>query len=118
MEDIAVLLPKLLSIFALAFFYFWPAIPAGLALGLPPLLVIITTSLSYACGVVVVTLLGERVRGWVIRNAAGTQSSSSLGTRASCPQVRSSLFDEVRACTAGPPPPAFAAGSAVRSRPA
>ncbi len=67
MEDIAVLLPKLLSIFALAFFYFWPAIPAGLALGLPPLLVIITTSLSYACGVAVVTLLGERVRGWVMR---------------------------------------------------
>ena len=67
MQEIAVLLPKLLSIFALAFFYFWPAIPAGLALGMSPLLVILTTSLSYACGVAVVTLLGERVRAWVIR---------------------------------------------------
>lgn len=67
MEDIAVLLPKVLSIFALAFFYFWPAIPAGLALGLPPVVVIITTSLSYACGAAVVTLLGERVREWVMQ---------------------------------------------------
>jgi hypothetical protein len=67
LEDIGVLLPKLLSIFALAFFYFWPAIPAGLALGLSPLAVIVTTSLSYACGAAVVTLLGERVRGWVMR---------------------------------------------------
>ena len=30
-------------------------------------MVIITTSLSYACGVAVVTLLGERVREWVMR---------------------------------------------------
>jgi hypothetical protein len=29
--------------------------------------VIITTSLSYACGAAVVTLLGERVRDWVMR---------------------------------------------------
>ena len=67
MEDLAVLLPKVISIFAMAFFYFWAAIPAGLALGLPPVLVIITTSLSYACGAAVVTLLGERVREWVMR---------------------------------------------------
>jgi hypothetical protein len=67
LEDIAILLPKVLSIFALAFFYFWPAIPAGLALGLSPVVVIITTSLSYACGAAVVTLLGERVREWVMR---------------------------------------------------
>jgi hypothetical protein len=66
-QDILVLIPKVVSIFALAFFYFWPAIPAGLALGLSPLLVTLTTSLSYACGVAVVTLLGERVRAWVMR---------------------------------------------------
>ena len=67
MEDIATVIPKLVSIFALAFFYFWPAIPAGLALGLSPPLVILTTSLSYAAGAAVVTLLGERVRAWVMR---------------------------------------------------
>jgi hypothetical protein len=67
LDDLATLIPKLLSIFGLAFFYFWPSIPAGLALGLSPLAVIVTTSLSYAAGVAVVTLLGERVRDWVMR---------------------------------------------------
>ncbi|MBZ0290772.1 MAG: small multi-drug export protein [Anaerolineae bacterium] len=67
MQEIAVLIPKIVSIFALAFFYFWPAIPAGLALGLSPLAVILTTSLSYATGVAVVTLLGERVRASVMK---------------------------------------------------
>ena len=43
-------LPAIASIFGLAFFYFWPAIPAGLALGLSPLIVIATTSLSYMSG--------------------------------------------------------------------
>jgi len=66
LDDLAALIPKLLSIFGLAFFYFWPSIPAGLALGLSPLVVILTTSLSYAAGGAVVTLLGERVRDWIM----------------------------------------------------
>ncbi|MEO8606913.1 MAG: small multi-drug export protein [Chloroflexota bacterium] len=81
MQDILVLIPKVASIFALAFFYFWPAIPAGLALGLSPLLVILTTSLSYACGAAVVTLLGERMRAWIMRrlgNKAEVKSDSFL----------------------------------------
>lgn len=81
MQDIAVLIPKIVSIFALAFFYFWPAIPAGLALGLSPIIVILTTSLSYACGAAVVTLLGERVRAWVMKrlgNKAEVKSDSFL----------------------------------------
>lgn len=61
------LLPALLSTFGMAFLYFWAAIPAGLALGLPPLVVIVTTVASYALGVAVVTLLGEGVRAWVLR---------------------------------------------------
>jgi len=67
LDDLPALLPKLLSIFGLAFFYFWPALPAGLALGLSPPLVVLTTSLSYAAGVAAVTLLGDRVRDWIIR---------------------------------------------------
>ncbi len=67
METIADSLSKILSIFGLAFFYFWPSIPAGLALGLSPITVMLTTSLSYASGVAVVTLLGERVRDWVLK---------------------------------------------------
>jgi hypothetical protein len=65
--DLAADLPKIISTFGLAFFYFWPSIPAGLALGLSPVVVIITSSLSYACGAAVVALLGERVRDWVLK---------------------------------------------------
>jgi hypothetical protein len=61
------------SIFALAFFYFWPAIPAGLALGLSPLIVIATTSLSYISGVVLVVVVGGRFRQWVM-NRLGRDS--------------------------------------------
>lgn len=61
------LLPAILSTFSLAFFYFWPAVPAGLALGMPPLLVILTTSASYALGVALVTVAGEAVRTWIMR---------------------------------------------------
>lgn len=59
--------PRIVSVFALAFFSFWPAIPAGLALGLAPPLVIATTTLSYVCGVALVLLPGERLRAWVLR---------------------------------------------------
>lgn len=59
--------PKVVSIFALAWFSFWPAIPAGLALGLSPIVVIATTTLSYASGVAAVVLVGGRVREWVMR---------------------------------------------------
>jgi hypothetical protein len=65
-QDIIAAIPKIVSIFALAFFSFWPAIPAGLALGLGPITVIITTTLSYASGVALVTLFGDRVRNWII----------------------------------------------------
>lgn len=57
----------IISIFGLAFFYFWPAIPAGLALGLSPLIVILTTSLSYIAGVAAVTLFGTRLRDWILQ---------------------------------------------------
>lgn len=67
MQEIFIALPKILSIFAVAFFTFWPAIPAGLALGLSPVVVIFTTTLSYICGVVLVLMPGERLRGWVMR---------------------------------------------------
>lgn len=80
MDDVFVLIPKFASIFALAFFYFWPSIPAGLALGLSPLAVILTTSLSYACGAAVVTLLGERVRAWVMHRL-GRKAEVAAGGR-------------------------------------
>ncbi len=65
--DWLTLLPQLISIFALAWVSFWPAILAGLALGLPPVLVIATTALSYASGAALVTLVGGRLREWVTK---------------------------------------------------
>lgn len=72
MEALIAGLPRVAGIFALAWFAFWPAIPAGLALGLPHWVVILTTTVSYISGVVVVALVGGRIQTWAIRR---------LGTR-------------------------------------
>ncbi|MBX3081834.1 MAG: small multi-drug export protein [Anaerolineae bacterium] len=60
-------LSKVASIFAWAFLSFWTAIPGGIALGLTPLVVGVTAWFSYSVGVVVVVLLGEPIRAWVMR---------------------------------------------------
>ncbi len=67
MGDVLRLLPQLVSVFAIAFISFWAAIPAGLALGLGPIPVVITTVLSYASGVGVVVLVGKPLRDWLMR---------------------------------------------------
>ena len=67
MEDLFIVAPKVVSLFGLAFFYFWPAMPAGLAMGLNPLVVVITATLSYVSGAALMLVFGERVRGWVTR---------------------------------------------------
>jgi len=66
-QQLGIMIPKVLSIFALAWFAFWPAIPAGLALGLSPIVVIVTTTLSYSSGAALVMLVGRRAREWVMR---------------------------------------------------
>lgn len=81
MPDIVVAdLPRLISIFGLAFFSFWTAIPAGLALGLTPVAVVTSTSLSYASGVALVTLFGDRVRARLIKRRR-VQPESAAGAR-------------------------------------
>lgn len=77
MDSLLLDLSKIASIFALAFFSFWPAIPAGLALGLSPLVVIVTTTLSYVCGVALVALFGGRVRDWVMKRLARNQAANA-----------------------------------------
>lgn len=67
MEIILAEIAKILSIFGLSWFSFWPAIPAGLALGLHPLAVILITSTSYMSGVLVVILPAKSIREWVMR---------------------------------------------------
>lgn len=66
-EPLLAEIAKVASTFTLAFFSFWTAIPAGLALGLTPLVVIATTTLSYASGVALITLFGGRIRDWIMR---------------------------------------------------
>ena len=57
---------KAVSIFGLAWFSFWPAIPAGLALGLHPLAVILITSSSYISGILLFVLPSQSVRQWAM----------------------------------------------------
>jgi hypothetical protein len=56
------LLAALSAIFGWAFFSFWSAIPAGVAMQVAPVLVIVTVSLSYASGVALVVLAGIPLR--------------------------------------------------------
>lgn len=67
MDSVLTTIPKIVSIFLLAWFSFWPAIPAGLALGLSPLVVIVTTTLSYTSGVGLVVVFGGWIRERIMR---------------------------------------------------
>src|SRR5579872_1554964 len=60
--SIAAAISALVGIFGLAFFWFWGAIPAGIALGLNPVIVTITVWLSYTSGVVIIALIGGPLR--------------------------------------------------------
>ena len=60
-------LPGLVSIFGIAFLHLLASVPAGLALRLNPLAIIITVTLAYATGVAVVVLPGQRVRDWLMK---------------------------------------------------
>jgi hypothetical protein len=70
------MLPKLGSIFALAFIYFWASIPAGIALEVPPVIVLFTAWVSYTAGVVVVVLLGAPARAALLKRFGGKVASN------------------------------------------
>lgn len=61
------LLPAAISTFGVAFVYFIGAIPAGVGLGLSPLLAAIIAWLSYTAGAALVALGGASLRGWLMR---------------------------------------------------
>lgn len=63
-------LGSLATVFGWAFFSFWSAIPAGIALGLPPVLVGLTVTLSYSAGAAAVLLLGAPLRDRIQRRLA------------------------------------------------
>ncbi len=67
MDIILAEIAKVASTFGIAWFSFWGAIPAGLALGLHPIAIIIITSLSYLSGILIVILPAKSVRDWVMK---------------------------------------------------
>lgn len=76
------LLPELLkgvSVFALAFVAFWPAIVTGVALGLHPGMVVALTVLSYSCGVLLIAVFGGRVRAWLMKRLGKGDAALSSG---------------------------------------
>ncbi len=70
----------LLSVFGVAFLYFWGSIPLGIAQGLPPAVVVITASLSYALGVGITILAGQPIRDWIMRRF-GSRVASDPNSR-------------------------------------
>ncbi len=74
--SIAATLSALVGVFGLAFFWFWGAIPAGIALGLNPLLVAVTVWLSYVSGVVIIALIGGPLRRRIMARFAKKDGSS------------------------------------------
>ncbi len=60
-------LAKLVAVFALGAVELWAAIPAGLALNASPVVVGVVAAAGAMLGVLVVVVLGERVRDWVVR---------------------------------------------------
>jgi hypothetical protein len=70
------MLPKLGSIFTLAFIYFWASIPTGIALAVPPIIVLLTAWVSYTAGVVVVVLLGAPARAALLKRFGGKVASN------------------------------------------
>lgn len=79
MEIVIAEIAKLMSIFGLSWFSFWPAIPAGLALGLHPATVVLVTSISYMSGVLIVILPAKSVRDWVMRRWSKNLNLSDEG---------------------------------------
>jgi hypothetical protein len=54
----------------------WASIPAGMALGVNAVAVVITAAVSYACGVALVVLVGQPARDWILRRFGGKASSN------------------------------------------
>lgn len=70
---------QLLTVFALAIVELWAAIPAGLALGLNPVLVGLCASAGAILSTVIVTLTGERLRNWLVRRHSRKKNPQQPG---------------------------------------
>lgn len=70
---------KLLPVIALATIELWAAIPAGLALGLDPFLVGLGASIGAILGTLIVVLVGERLRNWLVRRYSVKKERQKTG---------------------------------------
>ena len=65
------------TIFGWSFFSFWSAIPAGIALGVTPIVVILTVTISYGCGAALVVLAGTPLRERIKRRMENRSDKTS-----------------------------------------
>jgi membrane protein YqaA with SNARE-associated domain len=70
---------KLLTLFVLGVAELWAAAPAGVVMGLHPLLVFAVAALGAVAGGTVVIMLGERVKAWMERRRKGEQLERKRG---------------------------------------
>lgn len=70
---------KLLSVIGLAMIELWAAIPAGLALGLNPLLVGLGAAVGAISGTLIVVLVGGKLRRWLYRRHSGKKAEQPSG---------------------------------------
>jgi len=68
-----------LTVFFLGAIELWAAIPAGLALKLHPLATGIAAAIGAMVGALVVVLLGERVRTWLVQRRGGKEQKKGDG---------------------------------------
>ena len=71
---------KLLTVLGLAAIELWAAIPAGLALRLPPVAVGVTAALGAMLSSAAAVLLGERVRAWLMTRHGGRKGQGRSGS--------------------------------------
>lgn len=80
LETLLTTLAPLAAIFGWAFFSFWSAIPAGLALGVAPVPVVLTVTASYASGAALVLLVGAPLRQRIRRQLDASTAPQSTNT--------------------------------------
>jgi hypothetical protein len=70
---------KLLTVLGLGALELWAAIPAGFALSLPAITTGVTAAAGAILGALVVLLLGERARSWLLRHRSGKNEKRPPG---------------------------------------
>jgi len=81
METLLITLGAIVTVFGWSFFSFWSAIPAGIALGLSPVLVGLTVTVSYGSGAALVVLVGAPLRERIRQRMAANRGEDDTPGR-------------------------------------